>query len=82
MIRGSSIYSTGGGIEYGVQRRLFRNLFRSAIQLSLVSLDELSDYNYVCTAYAVGSAKNTNFDLSKQLRLGINALENILVNIL
>ncbi len=76
MILGSSIYSTGGGIEYSTQKKLFKKLLHKQNKPQLVSIDELADDDYVCTAYAVGSAGNTNYDLSESLQIGMKTLEN------
>ncbi len=76
MIRGSSIYSTGGGFAYSGQKRMFNNLFKKVNSIKLISIDELKDNDYICTAYAVGSAGNTDIDLSPALRQGLQVLQN------
>lgn len=80
MILGSSIYSTGGGYEKNVQEKQFTILFKKKKSFPLFSIDELSDNDYICTAYAVGSAANTNYDLSKAFSIGLKTLENYLGN--
>ncbi len=77
MLVGSSIYSTGGGFELGSQRKMFSALFDKKARLELVSIDELGDDDYVCTAYGVGSTSNTDFDLSEAMNIGLRRLEEI-----
>ncbi|GEM_PF-2353212 len=76
MLIGSSIYSTGGGIAYPVQKKLFASLMKKKKHIPLISIDELNDSDYICTAYAVGSAGNTDTDLSASLKLGMETLEH------
>lgn len=78
MLLGSSIYSTGGGIEYGTQEKHITSLLKKyrSRSLELISIEELKDEDYICTVYQVGSSANTNFDASSFLRLGINTLED------
>lgn len=75
MLVGSLIYSTGGGIEYEVQKKLFKQLFSKYKKLPLITINELDDNDCLCTAYSVGSAGNTNVDLSKALKIGIEKLQ-------
>lgn len=77
MLVGSSVYSTGGGIEYSVQNKLFKALLSKYPLLELVSIDELKNTDAICTAYCVGSAANTNVDVSKQLKIGMKTLEKL-----
>lgn len=77
MIRGSSIYSTGGGFAYSAQKRMFGELFKKRKSYEIISIDELQDRDYVCTAYAVGSAGNTNMDLTPALKKGLQTLQRI-----
>lgn len=75
MILGSSIYSTGGGFEYSVQKKLFEKLIRGKKKLVLIDINELSNDDWICTAYGVGSAGNTDYDLSNAFNQGIKTLE-------
>lgn len=75
MILGSSIYSTGGGYAKSVQEKQFKKLFKTYTSLPLLSIDELDDTDYICTAYAVGSAADTNYDLSYAFQIGLQELE-------
>jgi uncharacterized protein len=72
---GASIYSTGGGFEMSNQNKIFAKLFEIHDSLNVVGIDELSDDDFVCTSYGVGSASDTDVDLSKQLKLGLQTLE-------
>lgn len=75
MILGSSFYATGGGYEYEFQKKLFQRLFKQKVSLTIVSMDELRNEDYLCTTYCVGSAANTHIDLSSALKIGIATLE-------
>lgn len=76
MSHGSSIFSTGGGLPFELQQKLFSKLFLKYKKLPLISLDELKDTDYICTAYAVGSGGNTHADLSKALKIGMDSLRS------
>jgi len=77
MVAGASVFSTGGGFEYSAQMKKITKLFKNDNTLSLLSLDELKDDDYICTAYGVGSASNTNVDLSTALKKGLETMKQI-----
>lgn len=54
LIVGSSIYSTGGGFDIPDQQEYFQKIANNLPEL--ISIDELDDEDYICTAYAVGPA--------------------------
>lgn len=58
LILGSSIYSTGGGLDVSNQEKYF-NQIKGSLP-NLISVDELDDSDYICTAYGVGPAVADN----------------------
>lgn len=80
LIKGSSIYSTGGGLEHKVQKKIFKKVLKSKNTSSLINRDELNTEDYICAVYALGSAGNTDFDLSQQFKIGIKVLGDYFKN--
>lgn len=76
MIHGSSIFSTGGGLPFEIQKKLFHKLFLTNPKMPLISIDELQDNDFICKAYAVGSGGNANVDLSVALKKGMQVLQS------
>ncbi len=76
MIVGSSIYSTGGGTELSLQRKLLQGLKGNA-KPKLISIDELKDSDYICTAYSVGATANTGTDITLVLRSAMEEIESL-----
>ncbi|MFA9289312.1 MAG: DUF917 domain-containing protein [Weeksellaceae bacterium] len=77
IIAGASIFSTGGGFEYTAQLKKLPEIFAADSTLRLISVDELADTDYICTAYGVGSASNTDVDLSAALTKGFAVMQEI-----
>jgi hypothetical protein len=77
IIAGASIFSTSGGFEYQAQLNKLPSILKEGVKLEILSLDELSDEQYVCTAYGVGSASNTEVDLSMALAKGFERMKRI-----
>src|SRR3989344_18018 len=77
IIAGASIFSTGGGFEYHAQLKKLPEIFAKNHGIELLSVDELSDTDYICTAYGVGSASNTDVDLSRALAKGFEVMKSI-----
>ncbi len=75
IILGSSIYSTGGGLELTSQARMFSRKSRSMESVRVVSAEELDPKTYVCAAYGVGSAGNSDINLGRQLKSNRELLE-------
>lgn len=76
IIAGSSIFSTGGGFEYSAQLKKIKSIFQKKT-LEIISIDELNDEDYICTAYGVGSSSNNEVDLSEPLMKGFSVLEEL-----
>ncbi len=75
VLKGASIYSTGGGLEMGMQAKMLGSIKRMP---EIVSIDELDGGDYACAAYGVGSTSVTNLDPGEPLKKGISILEGIL----
>jgi DUF917 family protein len=54
LIIGSSIYSTGGGFDIQTQHNYFNKIEDNLPEL--ISVEDLNENDYICTAYAVGPA--------------------------
>jgi uncharacterized protein len=54
LIIGSSIYSTGGGFDIATQQNYFKKIKDNLPEL--ISIEDLNENDYICTAYAVGPA--------------------------
>lgn len=69
---GSSFFSCGGGVPYKNSIELMNS--SNAENVSLVSLDELSDDDWFCTVYAIGASGRSKKDY-KTFLLAIECLE-------
>ncbi len=67
IVLGSSIYSTGGGLEYSAQLKMFSRL-QDVAGTKIVSAKELDNNLIVCAAYGVGSAGSSNVKLDLELK--------------
>jgi DUF917 family protein len=74
---GASFFGTGGGLERSNQLKIFDELFSAGKSLSMVRAEDLADDDIVCTAYAVGSAADTSFDLGASIKRALEALERV-----
>jgi DUF917 family protein len=77
MLLGAGIYGTGGGFPLEVQRQIFQKLNLAGKEFRLVEMEELTNNDFVCTAYGVGSAANTEVDLSESLTKGLVAMQQL-----
>jgi DUF917 family protein len=77
IIAGASIFATGGGFEYQAQLNKLPSILNKDQELEILSVEELSDEQFICTAYGVGSAANTEVDLSGALAKGFEVMEEI-----
>jgi len=77
IVRGASVFSTGGGIPFGVQVERIYSLFRSIASINLLDVDDLNYSDHVCTIYGVGPASKTDIDLSKAIQKGLEKMESI-----
>lgn len=75
LLRGSSLYSTGGGVEFHIQKKRILKLLEEGKSLALISIDELKDTDDVFTTYIVGSTTQTGVDLALAIKKGIFILE-------
>ncbi len=82
MVLGSSVYSTGGGLELSVQLKMFSKISDSIKKVNLVSIDILNKNEYICAAYGVGSANNSDLDLSEELQKNKKILEKYTGNVI
>ncbi|MDD4990045.1 MAG: DUF917 domain-containing protein [Candidatus Pacebacteria bacterium] len=77
IILGSSVYSTGGGLEYNGQIEKINKLFKGEAEIKIAKAEDFNDNDYVCTAYGVGSSANTDFDFSSALQNGFSVMQEI-----
>lgn len=75
LVRGASLYATGGGLEHDNQLAFFERIFQQYEAIPVVSCDDLEEDEYICTAYGIGSAGNTNVDFSPAVEAGRKAFQ-------
>ena len=78
LVTGTSIFSTGGGLPVAEMTSQYKNLINQKRFPSLMSVDELRDGGFVCTAYGVGSTADAqNIDIKTLAQKAFREFSNI-----
>lgn len=78
LIRGSSVFSTGGGYVIEEQEDFFDLLMRVNARLELADIKELNDDDFVCTCYILEPIDGkVGRDIGPLLEMGMNTLSRV-----
>lgn len=74
LVKGASLLTTGGGLSYAEQKKSLSRL--KNLSINILSLDELSENLYICTAAELGPSNAPPLEKNNIIKKMLNILEN------